>query len=91
MTRCSGPCLPHCYRCSPLVMMLAYVAIAYAMTCVGYLLLSRTVGTPFFDSLTEEQRAIKRLSAAVRYRAFRDAGIASVVLLTLWKPFRGAT
>ena len=82
-----GPCLPHCWSCPLHVVVLGYAAFAYALACVGYLALTRDAGTPFFDSLTEEQRAIKRASAAVRYRAFKHAGLASVALLAAWRPF----
>lgn len=68
----------------------AYAAYAYALACVGYLLLTRGAGTPFADSLSDEQRAIKRASAAVRARAFRNAGLAAVALLAAWRPFERA-
>tara|TARA_B110000046_G_scaffold20720_4_gene19627 strand:+ start:456 stop:665 length:210 start_codon:yes stop_codon:yes gene_type:complete len=56
--------------------LLARVAIAYALACVGYLLLTRHHGTPLQDSLTPEQRALQRASAARRGRAFALALIA---------------
>lgn len=84
---CQGPCLPHC--CPPHVVILGYAAFAYALACIGYLALTRNIGTPFLDSLTDEQRAIKRASATVRGRAFVTAGLVSVVILSVCRPFRG--
>lgn len=46
--------------------MLARASIAYAVMCVVYLLLTRDLGTPLKDSLTPEQRDIKRASANER-------------------------
>ena len=46
--------------------MLARVSIAYAVMCAVYLVLTRDLGTPLKDSLTPEQRKIKRASARAR-------------------------
>lgn len=86
MTLCSGPCLPHCYRCSASVGLLAYASLAYVGACVGYLLLTRNAGTPFYDSLTVEQRALKRRSAERRGNAFALSLLASAAGLAVWRP-----
>ena len=88
MTRCSGPCLPHCFRTSPIVTLLAYASLVHTLACVGYLLLTRNIGTPFHDSLTEEQIEIERRSAKQRAEAFYTSAAASGVLLLLWRPLR---
>ena len=60
--------------------------MVYALACVGYLVLTRPLGTPFQDSLTEEQRQIKREAARVRGRAFAQSLVGALVLVSLWRP-----
>jgi hypothetical protein len=81
-----GPCLAHCYECSPLVAALAYACLAYASACVGYLLLTRRAGTPFRDSLDAAQLDLLRTSNVIRTRAFLQALGLSVGVLVLWCP-----
>ena len=82
-----GPCLAHCY-CSPRTLMFARVAIGYTVACLLYLLFTRNIGTPFADSLTEEQQAIKRSSSMTRANVFLTSVIMSTVLVLVWKPLR---
>ena len=84
-----GPCLSHCYRCSPQTRLLARVAIGYATTCLLYLLLTRCMGTPLLDSFTEEQR-VHYLSSSIRRAAvFLVSALTSAVLVGVtWKPLR---
>ena len=84
----AGPCLPHCYTCPTHVTLLAYVAFAYTLSCVGYLILTRSYGTPLKDSYTEEQLRLKRESATRRGNAFLASLVASSCMLFVWKPFR---
>ena len=82
-----GPCLAHCY-CSPRTLLFARVAIGYTVACLLYLLFTRNIGTPFADSLTDEQRAIKRSSSMTRANVFLTSVIMSTVLVLVWKPLR---
>lgn len=82
-----GACLPHCYAASPLTVNLARIAFVYIVASVGYLLMTRTLGTPFYDSLSEEQRLIKAASATARKLAFCKSIIVGLVILLVWKPF----
>ena len=81
-----------CKWCSPssshaVQKVLAYVASAYLLASVVYLLSTAWIGTPFRDSLTEEQRRIKKNAACVRGASF-GAGLAlSILVLALWRPF----
>lgn len=84
MPRCAGPCLPHCYQCSAPVAGLAYAALAYVLASVYYLVVTADYGTPFAASLTPEQRALKRASAAKRGGAFaRGLGLAAAALYVM--------
>ena len=74
------------WRCSTPVTVLAYAALAYTLACVGYLLLTRSYGTPFDDTLTDEQRAVKRASAQARAKAFWSSLVVSSLVLALWRP-----
>ena len=56
--------------CRPLTRTLARAAIVYAVACVVYMILTRSYGTPFSDSLTPTQRSLKAVSAKARGRAF---------------------
>lgn len=80
---CRGPCMEWCTRTPTVTRFLAAAAVVYALSCVGYLLLTRKYGTPFKDSLTAEQRALLRESKRRRGEAFGVAFTASVVLVLL--------
>lgn len=82
-----GPCLAHCY-CSPRTLLFARVAIGYTVACLLYLLLTRNIGTPFADSLTDEQRVIKRASSMARANVFLASVIMSTGLVVVWRPLR---
>ena len=82
-----GPCLPHCYVTAPATVFFARLAFVYIIASVGYLVLTRKIGTPFYDSLTEEQRAIKRESVKVREKAFYTAALIGIIMIVLWRPF----
>lgn len=87
MPDCSGPCLPWC-SCPMHVTVLAYLALAYTGASIGYLLMTRDIGTPFADSLTEHQREIKKQSSSVRKSAFYRALGITVLVLAMWRPLR---
>ena len=80
----------HDCHCSPAVAALAYVALAYLFTCIGYLAVVHCggVGSPFNDSLTPEQREIKKRSAHTRSRIFWGALLVSVLVLAVLRPLR---
>ena len=82
-----GPCLAHCY-CSARTLLFARIAIGYTIACLLYLLFTRNIGTPFTDSLTEEQRVIKRSSSMTRANVFLTSVIMSTVLVLVWRPLR---
>ena len=87
MPDCNGPCMEWC-SCSLLTIVLAYSMLAYIGACVGYLLLTRDMGTPFMDSLTPEQRRIKEYSVDVRTCAFTKALGITILALILLRPLR---
>ena len=68
--------------------LLAYSMAAYVLASVYYMIRSRSVGTPFNDSLTEEQKQIKNESKNVRKQIFVEGIILSAVALGLMTPFK---
>ena len=66
---------------------LAYGMAVYCLACIYYLIMTRNIGTPFKDSLTEKQKRIKKESAKVRRAAFLQGLAASALLMGLTQPF----
>lgn len=66
---------------------LAYAMIIYSLSSIYYFVRSRSVGTPFKNSLTKEQLEIKKESAKIRKKIFYQGVGLSFVLLMFWKPF----
>lgn len=66
---------------------LAYGMAIYVLASIYYIVMTRNIGTPFKDSLTEKQRKIKRESAKQRKTIFYQGIAASVVLMILTRPF----
>lgn len=69
---------------------LAYLAVAYIGACIYYLLITNLtgVGTPFNDTLTEAQRAIKNESARKRRNIFIHGMVVTAVAVYFTKPFK---
>jgi len=70
-----------------LTVLFAYLATAYLGASAYYMIATKNYGTPFKNSLTQEQLKIKKSAAGKRYRAFLTGLILSVVLLLITKPF----
>lgn len=67
---------------------LAYSMAVYTISSFYYIIRSRSVGTPFKDSLTEKQLQIKDESKRVRKQIFCEGVMAGVVGLYIIKPFK---
>ena len=76
------------YTCPAHVAMLANAALIYVIACVAYLLLTRSSGTPFSDSLTVEQRKIRASSSRVRSAAFVKGVAIGAITLMIWRPLQ---
>ena len=67
-----------------------YLAYAMAIYCIGsifYLIATRSVGTPFKDSLSEKQIMIKNESANVRRRIFYMGLGIGLLSMVIFRPF----
>jgi len=67
---------------------LAYIMASYIITSIYYLVTTMWVGTPFKDSLTEEQKKIKKESADRRRSIFFQGIFISIILLKILNPFK---
>ncbi|VVU94765.1 hypothetical protein CPAV1605_490 [seawater metagenome] len=67
--------------------LLAYCMLTYCFACTYYLIVTRSYGTPFRDSLTPEQAVIKRASVLKRKKAFINGILIGLILLVVFKPF----
>ncbi len=81
------PCLPGCWHCPPTTMFLSNFAIVYLFACLYYMIQTRNLGTPFMDSLTPQQKAIKARSVKARKEVFLSGISIGVVIILLWRPF----
>ena len=84
---CEGPCLSHCYRCPGGTMVLSQMAFIYIIACVVYMLVSPKFGTPFMDSLTEEQKELKNKSKKKRTKLFITGIVVGIIVVKCWRPY----
>ena len=70
---------------------LAYGMAAYLMSAAIYLALTRRLGTPFKDSLTDHQKEKLAKAKAQRLHAFGVAFLVSSVILMLLRPFESCS
>tara|TARA_B110000027_G_C15813416_1_gene166686 strand:- start:13 stop:249 length:237 start_codon:yes stop_codon:yes gene_type:complete len=68
--------------------LLAYSMAIYTVASLYYMICSRSVGTPFKDSLTKEQLLIKEESKKVRKKIFCEGFLVGVIGLYIMKPFK---
>lgn len=66
---------------------LAYGMAVYCIASVFYLISTRSIGTPFRDSLSEKQIKIKNESANIRRGIFYTGIAIGVILLLVTRPF----
>ena len=66
---------------------MAYLMLAYCLASVYYLIRSRSIGTPFNDSLTDAQKIIKARSSKQRRNIFIRGIVISLIILVIFKPF----
>jgi len=66
---------------------LGYGMAIYVIASIYYIVRTRSVGTPFRDSLTKKQIEIKRKSADVRRNIFLQGLGGAAILLGIFRPF----
>jgi len=66
---------------------LAYAMTIYTLASLYYIVTTRNVGTPFYDTLSEEQIKVKNESSQVRKRIFYTGLVVSTIVMLVVKPF----
>ena len=66
---------------------LAYLMVVYILACIYYLVRTRTIGTPFYDSLTKKQKAIKAKAVIQRRNIFYQGIIGAIIGMVIFRPF----
>ena len=67
---------------------LAYGMAVYCLACIYYIVMTRNVGTPFRDSLNENQIKIKAESASIRRYIFYQGMALGLVSMIVLRPFK---
>ena len=70
---------------------LAYAMAIYCLASAYYIVRTRSVGTPFNDTLTPKQIAIKDKSAALRRNIFMQGVGGGLLLMMVMRPFANCT
>lgn len=66
---------------------LAYSMLIYIFASAYYIIQTRNIGTPFNDTLTNEQRLVKQESASIRRKIFYNGIIIGTAIIVVFKPF----
>ena len=69
-------------------MVLAYLMAIYVFASLYYVAMTRRIGTPFADSLTDEQKALQKASSKQRMNVFLQGTAVAVVLCVVFRPFQ---
>lgn len=67
---------------------LAYLMLIYILACVYYMIMTRNIGTPFKDSLNDEQLEIKRAAVEKRRGIFYVGVAVATLLVLIFNPFK---
>ena len=67
---------------------LAYGMAVYCLACMYYIVMTRNVGTPFRDSLNENQLKIKMESASIRRSIFYQGVAVGLISMVVLRPFK---
>ncbi len=79
--------MPMFQKCT-VPILLAYLSAAYIIASVAYIIFTWNMGTPFKNSLTPEQRELKKKAAGCRGTVFGISFVAAIVILVVTRPFR---
>lgn len=67
---------------------LAYAMAVYSIASMFYLVATRSIGTPFRDSLTPEQIVIKKKAKKLRGGIFQTGLLVALGILFVAQPFK---
>ena len=66
---------------------LAYLMAAYVLASVYYYVRTRPIGTPFRNSLSKRQLAIKAKAVQQRKEIFYQGVIGAIIVMIIFRPF----
>ena len=66
---------------------ISYIFLIYVGACIFYMLFTRNIGTPFANTLTQEQRKIKKRSSNKRRNIFILGLVIATVVVFFYKTF----
>lgn len=87
MTRCSGPCLPHCYYCPKTTVGLSHTAVILASALTAVLIHTLLTDKRLSDVLTPPQRKLFVTMRSRRISCFAWGGLVGVLVLRCWRPY----
>jgi len=66
----------------------AYGMFVYTLASLYYIIFTRNIGTPFNDSLSEEQRNIKKKAVTQRKNIFFQGCGLAIIIIIIFRPFK---
>jgi hypothetical protein len=60
----------------------------YCLACIYYIVMTRNIGTPFRDSLNENQLKIKMESSGTRRNIFYQGAMIGLLSMLVFRPFK---
>ena len=75
------------YSCPAHIMAFAYISMIYVISSIVYYLITRCMGTPFMNSITQEQKKIKKKSTKQRANVFMFGIICGIIVIHIIDPF----
>lgn len=70
---------------------ISYIFLIYVKACIFYMLFTRNIGTPFANTLTLEQKKIKKKSSIKRRNIFILGLVIATLVVFFIKPFKNCT
>ena len=67
---------------------LAYLMLIYILSSIYYMIMTKNIGTPFKDSLNDEQLEIKRAAVEKRRGIFYVGVAVATLLVLIFNPFK---
>ena len=75
-------------KCSDVVVMMAHLSFVYVIASIVYLVFTSSLGTPFKDSLTPAQIAIKKEESKKRGCIFLCGICVAIMIVIIIRPFK---
>lgn len=87
MSEHSGPCLPHCYRCSHTTVVLSQTAIVIAVVLVFLIVFNAIMDERLDSVMSSSQRRFHACLKNHRIACVCAGVLSGLGLLALWRPY----